>query len=177
LVLQPGCSDASPLQADLDQVIADEHLRELNPRAGDRFRVGSLELDILSPDRCWTGTESDTNNDALVIRAVYLEDVVLIATEPEEPAQEALLESGVDLHAAVLRVPHHGAATSLAEFFDAVRAPIGIISVGADNPYGHPTATTLDELAAAGTRVWRTDLDGTITVRFDGPTPTVESER
>jgi competence protein ComEC len=177
LVLQPGCPGASPLQADLDRAIADEHLRELNPRAGDRFRVGTLELDILSPDRCWTGTESDTNNDALVIRAVYLEDVVLIATEPEEPAQEVLLESGTDLHAALLRVPHHGASTSVAEFFDAIHAPIGIISVGADNPYGHPTATTLDELAAAGTRVWRTDLDGTITVRFDGPTPTVESER
>jgi competence protein ComEC len=112
-----------------------------------------------------------------VIRATYREDVVLFATEPEEPAQQVMLDEDVDLHAEVLRVPHHGAATSLAEFFDAVDAPIGVISVGVDNPYGHPTAWTLDALAAAGTQVWRTDRDGTITIRFDGPTPTVESER
>ncbi len=89
----------------------------------------------------------------------------LIASEPEEPAQEWLLESGVDLRAEVLKVPHHGAATSVPEFFDAVQAEMAIVSVG-ENDYGHPTAFTLDALVAAGSRVWRTDRQGTITVLF-----------
>jgi competence protein ComEC len=178
LLLQPGCDEEepSPLQADLERAIADEGIRVRNPRAGETFWVGTLRLDVLSPDRCWTGTESDANNDALVIRATYAAHVVLIATEPEEPAQEAMLESSVDLHADVLKVPHHGAATSVAEFFDAVAADVAVVSVG-ENDYGHPTVFTLDALVAAGSQVWRTDRHGTITIRFDGRNATVESER
>jgi competence protein ComEC len=177
LVLQPGCGEEpSPLQADLDAAIEDEGVTVQNPRAGDTFWVGSLRLDVLSPDRCWTGTESDANNDAIVIRATYAGDVVLIASEPEEPAQEWLLESGIDLQADILKVPHHGAATSVPAFFDAVHADAAIVSVG-DNDYGHPTAFTLNALAAAGAQVWRTDRQGTITVVFGGPNPTVEFER
>jgi competence protein ComEC len=178
LLVQPGCEEEefSPLQADLDRAIADEHVEVRNPRAGDTFWLGVLRLDVLSPDRCWTGTESDANNDAIVLRATYEDDVVLIASEPEEPAQEWLLESGVELGADVLKVPHHGAATSVPEFFDAVDAEVAIVSVG-ENDYGHPTAFTLDALTASGAEVWRTDRHGTITVRFVGHAPTVQSER
>ena len=178
LLLQPGCEgeQPSPLQADLDRAIADEDVAVRNPRAGGTFWLGTLRLEVLSPDRCWTGTESDANNDAIVIRATYDEHIVLIATEPEEPAQEWLLESGVDLRADVLKVPHHGAATSVPEFFDAVDADVAVVSVG-DNDYGHPTAFTLDALSASGAQVWRTDRHGTITVLLTGPTPSVESER
>jgi len=178
LLLQPGCEEeeASPLQADLDRAIADEGVEVRNPRAGDTFWLGALRLDVLSPDRCWTGTESDANNDAIVLRATYEAHVVLIASEPEEPAQEWLLGSGVDLRADVLKVPHHGAATSVPEFFDAVDADVAVVSVG-ENDYGHPTAFTLDALAASGSQVWRTNRHGSITVLFAGPSPTVESER
>jgi competence protein ComEC len=176
LLLQPGCLDASALQSDLDGAIADEHVAVRNPRAGDTFWLGLLRLDILSPDRCWAGTESDTNNDAIVVRATYRGNIVLIASEPEEPAQEVLLEAGVDLHADVLKVPHHGAATSIPEFFDAVSARVAVVSVG-ENDYGHPVPATLDALVASGAEVWRTDRAGTITISFVGPTPTIESER
>ena len=62
------------------------------------------------------------------------------------------------------------------EFFDAVDADAAIVSVG-ENDYGHPTAFTLDALAASGAQVWRTDRQGTIRVVFEGLTPTVEFER
>jgi competence protein ComEC len=176
IVLQPGCDRSSPLQRELDRASADEHIDVRTPRAGDSFDVGHLRLDVLSPERCWTGTESDANNDALVIRATFAEHVVLIASEPEEPAQEWMLESGMDLRADVLKVPHHGAATSVPEFFDAVDADVAIVSVG-ENDYGHPTAFTLDALVASGSEVWRTDRQGTITVTFEGPDPVVGSER
>ncbi len=127
MVLQPGCDDSSQIQIDLDVTIADEHVPVRNPRAGDVFTVGSLRLQVLSPDRCWSGTESDTNNDAIVLLATYRGDTVLLATEPEEPAQEWLLESGVPLRADVLKVPHHGAGTWLPEFFQAVDASVAVV--------------------------------------------------
>jgi competence protein ComEC len=169
VVLQPGCPSTSALQAEVDRAIADEGIETRTPWAGDSFVVGDVRLDVLSPHECYTGTESDTNNDALVIRLTHGADSVLFATEPEEPAQEWLLEqrdqAGLDLHADVLKVPHHGAATSVAEFFEAVAAPVAVVSVG-ENTYGHPTAFTLDALDAAGSTVWRTDRSGTVTVTF-----------
>ena len=64
------------------------------------------------------------------------------------------------LVADVLKVPHHGAGTSLPEFFHAVHAPVAVVSVG-ENDYGHPVPATLDHLVHAGSTVWRTDEHGT----------------
>jgi competence protein ComEC len=101
---------------------------------------------------------------------------VLFATEPEEPAQEALLEAGVDLHAELLKVPHHGAATSVPEFFQAVGAEVAVVSVG-ENDYGHPVPATLEAITETGADIWRTDQHGTITVTFDSAGPVVVAER
>jgi competence protein ComEC len=175
VILDPGC-EHDGLQATLDDAIADDHVPEQHPRAGATYTVGDLRLDVLSPDRCWTGTESDSNNDAIVIRLSRGGDVVMLATEPEEPAQERLLETGVDLAADVLKVPHHGAATSVPEFFQAVHAQVAIVSVG-ENNYGHPVPSTLAEIEATGARVWRTDQHGTVTVTFEAGEPVVSSDR
>ena len=177
VLLQPGCSDESPAQAELDRTIADEHLRERNPRAGDVFRIGDLRLDVLSPAECWTGTESDANNDSLVILLSRGEDTILLTGDAEVPAQEWLLEEGTLPDVDVLKVPHHGGGTSTPELFDAVHAEVAVVSVGLGNDYGHPDPAMIDALYASGARVWRTDIDGGLTVTFDGPSPTVESAR
>ena len=176
VVMYPDCPTTSALQVELDRAIADEGIPVRTPSAGDVFVVGDVRIDVLSPDRCWENTESDTNNDALVLRVSLGEAVVLFATEPEEPAQEVLLDSGIDLNADVLKVPHHGAATSLPTFFDAVGAEVAIVPVG-ENTYGHPVPSTLDALEAAGSEVWRTDQRGTVTVTFSPGGPVVTGTR
>jgi competence protein ComEC len=176
LVLEPGCPDTSAIQAELDRAIASEGVPVRHPRMGDSFSVGDLRLDVLSPDRCWTNTESDANNDSLVVVVTFLEDTILFAGEPEEPAQEVLLEAEVSLVADVLKVPHHGAATSLPELFPAVDPQVAVVSVG-PNDYGHPVPAIMDAIAETGAAIWRTDRRGDVVLRFDGPTPTVESDR
>jgi DNA internalization-related competence protein ComEC/Rec2 len=174
LLLEPGCRDDSPDGAALDEATSGEHIAVRYPRAGDVFQVGDVRLEILSPDRCWSGTESDTNNDAIVVRANIGEDSVLFATEPEEPAQQVLLDEGLDLHADVLKVPHHGAATSIEPFFEAVDAEVAVVSVG-PNTYGHPVPEVLDWIRATGAEVFRTDRAGTVTVTFEHGGAVVES--
>ncbi len=176
LVLEPGCPDTSAIHADLEQAIADEGLQEEHPRTGSSFSVGDLHFDVLSPQECWSGTESDTNNDALVLMLTRGDDSVLFATEPEEPAQQAILDAGLPLQADVLKVPHHGAATSLPAFFDAVQAQVAVVSVG-ENTYGHPVPATLDAIAGTGAEVWRTDQHGTVTLTFVDGQPTVAAVR
>ena len=138
------------------------------------LRVGDVGLEILSPDRCWSGTESDANNDAIVVRASLGEDSVMFATEPEEPAQQVLLDQGVSLRADVLKVPHHGAATSIEPFFEAVGAKVAVVSDG-PNTYGHPVPEVLDWIRATGADVFRTDRAGTLTVTFERGGVVVES--
>jgi competence protein ComEC len=165
LLLEPGCPNDSPDALALAEAVAAEHVPVRHPRAGDTLLVGDVRLEILSPDRCWEGTESDTNNDAIVLRASLGEDSVLFATEPEEPAQQVLLDAGVDLTADVLKVPHHGAATSIEGFFQAVHAEIAVVSVG-ENTYGHPVPEILDQIRETGAEVLRTDRAGDVTVTF-----------
>jgi competence protein ComEC len=176
VVLEPGCPDTSSIQADLDTAIEEERVPVRYPRIGDTFTVGDVRLDVLSPDRCWVDTNSDPNNDSLVILLTYRQDSVLLGGEPEEPAQQQLLDEAAPLHAELLKVPHHGAATSLPEFFQAVAPKIAVISVG-PNTYGHPVPSTIAAIQATGAQVWRTDQHGDIVVLFGPRGPTVSSDR
>ncbi len=178
LVLEPGCHvDGAPYQADLDGAIADEHVPVRYPRAGDVYSVGALGLHVLSPDRCWTGTNSDPNNDSIVLLVTYREDTVLMSGDAEREAQQVMLDDHDPLHVEVLKVPHHGGDTSLADWLDAADPQLSVISVGQPNPYGHPAPELLQELASTGTQTWRTDQHGDITVTFGPRGPTVESDR
>ena len=165
LVLEPGCPDDSPFQTDLDEAIADERIPVRYPRTGDSYAVGDVHLDVLSPSTCYAGTNSDPNNDSIVVMASLQDDTVLFANEPEQPAQQAMLDAELSLHADVLNVPHHGAATSLETFFDVVDPTVSVVSVG-PNTYGHPVPEILAEIRATGSEVLRTDRLGTITVTF-----------
>jgi competence protein ComEC len=180
VVLDTGCrppeSRSPPYLAFLDAVAA-AGVPERHAAVGDSFVVGDVRVDVLSPDRCWRGTSSDPNNDSLVLMITCGRGRVLFANEPETAAQQAMLDADLPITAPVLNVPHHGAATSIASFFDAVHAAVAVVSVG-PNTYGHPVPATLQALRASGARVFRTDLAGDVTVTFEpGGGVSVESTR
>jgi competence protein ComEC len=82
---------------------------------------------------------------------------------------------GSELRADVLKVGHHGSNTSSTESFLAlVRPRVALISVGAGNMYGHPSASVLRSLTGVGAAVMRTDLEGSIVCRTDGRTLEIE---
>ena len=82
---------------------------------------------------------------------------------PERPGRARILASGTDLGADVLKVPHHGSGDADPAFLAASGARVALISVGADNTYGHP-APASHLAGAAGMRVHRTDRDGDLAV-------------
>jgi competence protein ComEC len=175
VLLEPGCpSDSPDLETLLDAARA-EGVPVRHPRAGHTLTVGDLRLDVLAPETCWEGTESDANNDSLVLLASIGEDTVLLTGDAEQPAQELLLERPGALVADVLKVPHHGGATSLPEFFQAVRAEVCVVSSGRPNPYGHPAPEALGWMRDAGCAIIRTDRFDDVIVRFEGGRPVVAS--
>src|SRR5699024_4494655 len=79
----------------------------------------------------------------------------------------ALLASGADLHATVLKQPHHGSSKLLPQFVAAVHPEVAVIGVGAGNDYGQPAASALHTDRAAGvTTILRTDTDGDVAVCY-----------
>ena len=89
--------------------------------------------------------------------------------DAEAPEEEWLLaHARSDLRAEVLKVAHHGSATSSgAAFLDAVAPKLALVSVGAGNWYGHPSAGVMAALAARGVTVLRTDREGSVMVVTD----------
>ncbi len=176
--LEPGCPDATELQAALHDEIDAEHIPVRTPRLGDTVTVGDLTFRVLSPDRCWSDSHSDPNNDSLVLLLEDGPDSMLFTGDAEREAQQVLLDDGVLTDVDVLKMPHHGGDTSLPELFPAVSPEVIAISVGQPNPYGHPDPTALAEAAVTGASIWRTDEHGTLTITWDANgNPVVSGER
>ncbi|HST67314.1 MAG TPA: ComEC/Rec2 family competence protein [Mycobacteriales bacterium] len=132
---------------------------------GERREFGGLVVDVLGPQQQFHGTRSDPNNSSVVLRVATGGTTLLLTGDAEVEAQDALVRSGADLRAEILKVPHHGSAYQSPAFLRAVQASVGVISVGRDNDYGHPSPALLHELDRLGVRALRTDRDGDIAVR------------
>ena len=90
--------------------------------------------------------------------------------------EESILKDHPDLRADILRIGHHGSATSSSEAFLSSLSPeVAIISVGENNSYGHPSKETMDRLKELDIPCRRTDLEGTITYDFDSLSSIIET--
>jgi competence protein ComEC len=150
--------------AALDAVLGPTSGTRSTLEAGDRVRVGAVEMDVLAPrpERAVAGTEP--NDLSLVVRVTVRGLRVLLTGDLGAQAENRLVRDGVDLTADVLKVPHHGSADADPEFLSATRARVALVSVGADNTYGHPTPRLLGLLTDDGMRVHRTDRQGDLAV-------------
>lgn len=140
-------------------------------RAGDRLRFGELVASVWSPWRR-IGEGSVPNNASVVLAARTGDvDALLLGDVEREAAHDLLLrlrrDPGMSVAAGgfeVVKTPHHGSANLDPDLMAAVRAPVGVISVGADNDYGHPAPAHLALLRRLGFAVYRTDQRGDVAV-------------
>jgi competence protein ComEC len=158
-------------------VAAKAGVRWRRVRPGDSLTIDDATVTFLAPDSAWTTTLRDPNEASTVLR-VRVGSVRFLLTGDAERGEEAwLLGRGRDdLRADVLKVAHHGSATSTTPaFLAAVRPSVAVISVGTANLYGHPDPTTVRALAAVGAQVLRTDRLGSIVIRTNGRRLVVEA--
>ncbi|GAA2754407.1 competence protein ComEC [Amnibacterium kyonggiense] len=163
---------AVALRGDLAR--AGAHVRET--RRGDVVRLGRLRLDVLWPPDPLGGVEPG-NPASILLHVTGGGASLLLTGDLGEQAQDAVLAAGTLPRVDVLKVAHHGSADQSAAFIAAAGAEFGIVSVGAENDYGHPTRRLLDMLRAAGTQPVRTDQDGLVLVSWAGGKLVVWSER
>jgi competence protein ComEC len=172
-VLDSGYEHDNPTYERWLELISEKEIPSHLARAGMRIATGDgVELAVLHPGpELMKYTDADANNNSIVTRLVMGQVSFLLPGDIEEVVEDMLVASGQELASTVLKAPHHGSDTSSSvAFLDAVNPKLAVISVGADNRFGHPSPQVLERLEGlvGGERILRTDERGTIEVVTDG---------
>jgi competence protein ComEC len=158
--------------------LAQRRIRLGSLAAGERFDIEGVTVEALWPPRAVGSTVTSNNDDSVVLRLVYGSTAVLLTGDIEHPAEAALVASGVDLRADVMKAPHHGSKTSSTDaFLNRVRPRCAVISVGERSRFGHPHQEVLERYLSRDVRLLQTGRDGTVTIESDGASFTVSTYR
>jgi competence protein ComEC len=126
-----------------------------------------VDFEVLHPVPRYAETEKARSNDlSCVVRASVQDTAVLFAADIEKKTEFELLRRAAEkLPARILLAPHHGSRTSSsAEFLAQVSPEYALFAAGYRNRFGHPKDDVLERYRVMGSRIYRTDLDGAITV-------------
>jgi len=172
-VYEPGMIGPGPGYKAWLTALADRHVTHGTLATGDRFELEDIEFHVLWPDPGRVPLHpadggTAINNVSIVLLGTVGAHRFLLAGDIEQEVDPELLARGlprVDL----LKVAHHSSKTESTEpFLEAAHPRVAIVSAGLGNPYGHPAPTTIARLRAIAHETYRTDLDGTVQVRFEG---------
>lgn len=134
----------------------------------------AVDIEVLNPAKTYS---EDLNENSVVLKVTYGTTSFLLMGDAGLETEERITKAGYNVDSDILKVGHHASRSgSGASFISAVSPEVSVIEVGAGNDYGHPHAEILERLQKAS-KVYRTDLDGTITVTTDGSTYTVTTEK
>src|SRR3989339_145341 len=148
-----------------------EGANEIEAKAGGYMDLGEgITITFLHPEDTLEGkTSKNPNDDSIVTMLQYENFRVLFVGDAGAKVENAMMSSDIDLSADVLKVGHHGSATSTStKFLSAVSPEVATIEVGAKNTFGHPSPIVISRLENNGIKYYRTDADGDIEVVSDG---------
>lgn len=142
---------------------------------GRKLEIGSAEAEIISPNG---ESYDDVNNYSVGIILTYGMNSFFMAGDAEALSEKEMLKTGRIHDVDVYKAGHHGSSSSgSAAFLKVIKPEISVICCGVNNSYGHPSQKTLKALKKYSTEIYRTDLNGSITIHSDGTRLTVTPER
>ncbi|KAF0207413.1 MAG: competence protein [Actinobacteria bacterium] len=156
----------SAVRASLGRLTPRGSVEERLLHAGMSWRLGRATVRVLWPTE--DPPPDIKANDTSVVLEVATRGVRYVLTgDAEEASQQGMAGEALLRTTTALKVPHHGSVNGLTqEALDAWTPQEAIVSVGTGNDFGHPSPSTIAMLERAGTRVWRTDRDGDITLEM-----------
>jgi competence protein ComEC len=174
-VLDPGIPYETFIYQEWLRLIQDKGIVYNVTRAGQEIDLGNgIKLEVLHPPTSlWAGTSDDVDNNGAVLSLSWNKVSFLFTADIREEVEFKLIGQRANLRSTVLKVAHHGSKTSTSlQFLAAVDPEVAVISVGEDNPFGHPSPEVWERLIGrlGEDNVYRTDEDGTIEFITDGET-------
>lgn len=143
------------------------------PRSGDAFQVGDIDINIINPETL-TG---DLHEGSLSMRISFGDHSFVFTGDAETQTEQEIIDRHSDLTSTVLHLGHHGSHTSTSEnFLSAVAPEYAIISAGDDNSYGHPHSEVVDRINQHDIKSYGTYVHGTIRFHSDGKNLDIETE-
>lgn len=150
----------------VDAALADRGIGAHVAAPGEQFTCADTSWRVLWPR---ASDEPNPNNASVVLLADLGGVRVLFTGDIEPDAQSAMMSGEAPLGVDVIKVPHHGSRYQDPSLIQWSGARVALVSVGAQNTYGHPAAETLQAWTDAGALVARTDTDGDVAIsRQDG---------
>jgi len=181
-VVYPDLDYDSPIYDEWLSLIAEKGIKCTIARAGQQVALGEgAVMTVVNPQSPpLTNTESDIDNNGVVLEIRTGDVSFLLTADIQQEAELELINERVVHHTTVLKVAHHGSDTSTTAEFLAVTSPrLAVISVGADNPFGHPSEAVTARLKEkpGAENIYRTNEHGTIEFITDGERLWVRVER
>lgn len=168
-VIMPDVTSSTRTFENLLDAIEEREVDAGLAATGDVYELGGMRITLLAP----VSSEYESMNDySIVCRVEYGGCSFVFTGDAEERAEREIVDrySASELRCDVLKVGHHGSGTSSsADFLEALRPRIAVISVGKGNDYGHPHKAALNRLTKVGVEtIYRTDRMGTVVLVCDG---------
>jgi competence protein ComEC len=168
-----GRDEETPAFASLLAEARERGVTVVTETQGRQFNFDGVSGSVLWPVDVSTVTKA-ANDNSIVLRLQDGAEKFLLPGDIEKRAENDLVDENASLSADFLKVPHHGSKTSSTDAFVAAVAPkVAVVSVGVDNPFGHPVDAVIERYKSAGVRFLRTDEDGAVTATTDGTSLTV----
>jgi len=129
-------------------------------------------MEVLNPPlKPFQETSCDVDNNGVVIKLIWGKISFLFTADIRLEAEFELIEQRANLRSTVLKVAHHGSKTSTSSQFLAIVDPeVAVISVGANNTFGHPSTEVVQRLEEklGKNKIYLTSENGTAEFITDG---------
>jgi competence protein ComEC len=181
-VLYPDLDYDLPIYNEWLKLVDEKNIKYTIAQAGQQIALGDgVVIEVLNPQvPLLSDTESDIDNNGVILCITADKVSFLLTADIQQEAEFELIAHRASLNSTVLKLAHHGSDTSTTPEFLAVANPqVAVISVGKDNPFGHPSGEVLARLSekVGSENIYRTDDHGTIEFTTDGERLWVKTER
>lgn len=154
------------------KLIKEKNINIIEVEEGEKIHIDSyVYIDILFPKQKLI-SDNILNNNSIVAKLVYNNFSILFTGDIEELAEKELIEEikrkNYSIETTVLKVAHHGSKTSSTQaLLEQIKPKIALIGVGENNTFGHPSKEVLNRLEKIGSKIYRTDLCGEVSIRVN----------
>lgn len=156
---------------EFDDLCKRKRIKRITVKSGNKLELGDeVFVQVLNPEDSFASSNhSEMNDDSVVLLIRYGKVQTLMCADIGEDAEREIVKFNDSLRSQIIKIPDHGSERSLYRpFYKLVKPMVGVISVGANNPFGFPSEKSIEFFEETGIKLYRTDLNGNVHLFIGG---------